>query len=141
MYIQYYLSNINILATVVAAVVYFVIGAVWYMPAVFGKAWQEGHKLTIDPEKAKKQMPVLMITTFLTTVVMVFALGLLIHALASTTWLSGLKIGLFCGGAFAFCSMAINYSYTGKSLKLLLIDGGYHLTGLAIAGVILSLWR
>jgi len=49
--------HINYLAVLVAAVVYFVIGAVWYM-GLFGKIWSElmgFNKLSKKEEKAMKE--------------------------------------------------------------------------------------
>jgi hypothetical protein len=34
------MSNVNVLAVVVAALSSFMLGGLWYSPALFGKAWQ-----------------------------------------------------------------------------------------------------
>ena len=40
------MENLNLLAIVVAAVVTFVIGGLWYSPALFHRAWMRANKLT-----------------------------------------------------------------------------------------------
>jgi CRISPR/Cas system-associated protein endoribonuclease Cas2 len=50
---------------------------------------------------------------------------------------AGLMIGFF----WVATSFAINYSFAQRSLKLWLIDAGYHLLQFALYGVILGLWH
>jgi len=43
------LNDLNWLAVIVAALAYFVIGALWYAPPVFGKAWMAAGGMTVEP--------------------------------------------------------------------------------------------
>ena len=36
------LGDLNWLAVLVAALVYFILGAIWYAPPIFGRAWMRG---------------------------------------------------------------------------------------------------
>lgn len=141
MLLQYYFSHVNWLAVAVSAIAYFSLGAIWYMPAVFGKVWAEGHKLTINPEEAKKGMPMMMVKTLVLNFIIALAVGLAVTALQSTTFMSGAKVGLLCGIGFTFSTMAINHVYIGRGIKTLLIDGGYHVVGILVCSIILSVWR
>src|SRR5688572_28117590 len=38
----------------VAALAYFVLGAIWYNPKVFGTAWAKSHGIEMDPAKRKE---------------------------------------------------------------------------------------
>lgn len=140
MFLKHFLSDANWLAIIVAGVVYFMIGAIWYMPAVFGKAWAAGHKLSMNPEDSKGSLPMMMTLTGLLTLIIAVLVGFLVSSFYSQTVVSGLKIGLLAG-AFVSCSMAINYTYTSKSLKVFFIDAGYHIVGTMICGVIISIWH
>ncbi len=140
MFLNHFLSNANWLAIIVAGLAYFAVGAIWYQQAVFGKAWMIGHNLTIDPEKAKKQMPLLLTMTGVLTIAVAILIGFLGSSLYSQTVMSGIKLGLFAG-AIITCCMGINYTYTSKSFKLLLIDAGYHVVGSVICGIIISIWH
>ena len=45
-------TGVNYLAVLVAGIVYFALGAVWYARPVFGKAWMEGVGKTEEQIKA-----------------------------------------------------------------------------------------
>ncbi|HLF11330.1 MAG TPA: DUF1761 domain-containing protein [Gammaproteobacteria bacterium] len=56
-----------------------------------------------------------------------------------------LMLGLGAGFAAGLCwvasSLRINYLFARRSLKLFLIDGGYHTLQFTLIGVILALWH
>lgn len=141
--LQAYFSHAPWLQIIVSAVAYFAIGAVWYMPAVFGNAWAAGHKLEKgNDEEMKKTLPKLMAITFVLTFIIAIGTGLLLYVLqAPATCMSGIKAGLLVSGVFCALPMAINYTYTAKSVKLFLIDAGYHVIGITLTGIILSVWK
>src|SRR6267154_4271409 len=77
---------INYLAVIVAAVVQFIIGAVWYMP-LFGKLWGKIHGFeTFSPESQaemrKKMMPMLVVQ-FVMTLITTFVFALLLNGVPS----------------------------------------------------------
>jgi hypothetical protein len=51
------------------------------------------------------------------------------------------RSGVLAGFGFVAMSFAINYSFAGRSLKLWLIDGGYHTLQFALYGLILGAWH
>lgn len=139
--IQHYFSNAPWLHIAVAGIAYFALGAIWYTPAVFGKYWAVQHNIQMT-EETKKRMPMLMVSTFLLTITLALAMGLLLHLMqAPGTCMSGIKAGLFVGGAFCALPVGINYLYTAKPIKLWFIDAGYHVAGLTLTGIILSVWH
>jgi hypothetical protein len=48
--------------------------------------------------------------------------------------------GALVGAGFVATSFGINYAFAQRSLKLWLIDGGYHLLQFTLYGLILGLW-
>ncbi len=70
-------------------------------------------------------------------------------AAAAFAWLLGpapdlllaVHNGLLVGLAIVAMSFAINYTFAQRSLKLWLIDGGYHTLQFALYGLILGLWH
>lgn len=138
--IQHYLSNAPWLHIAVAGIAYFILGAIWHTPALFGKYWAEKHSIQMN-EEPKKKMP-RMIGAFLFSIVMAFGMGLVLHLMQSPgTCMNGIKAGLFFGAVFAAAPIAINYLYTSKPIKLWLIDAGYHVVGITLMGIILSVWH
>ena len=46
------MGSINWIAILVAGISAFVLGGVWYSPALFGKAWMTENKMTVADVKA-----------------------------------------------------------------------------------------
>lgn len=136
MLIQYF----NWLAIAVAAIAYFSLGAIWFNPKVFGTAWMKGHNIT-PSEEDKKNMGKIMGMTLVLCFVGAMISCYFVLALNSWTWMSGAKIGLLAGSGFTGVGIAMNYMYTKKPISLIIIDSLYHVAGLIICCVILSVWR
>ena len=66
MLLKEFFQNANWIAIGVAALSYFVLGAVWFS-ALFQKAWMAGHNLQAPTDEMKlqmkKHMPVMMVQT------------------------------------------------------------------------------
>ncbi len=142
------LQHFNWLAIVVATIAYFCLGAIWFGP-VFGKAWMAGHKITPptpeDKEKMKKEMWKFMLPTLVLTLISIIALSYFVHVFSfynvNWRWYSGVKVALVGGIGFSSVSIVMNYIYLQKPMKIMIIDSLYHICGLCIAGIILSVWR
>ena len=133
---------INIWAVLVAALAFWVLGALWYSPVLFSKRWQKevGFK---EEDISKTNMFMVFGLSFLLMLFMVWALNFVInsHKAEDVSLLSGLHYGVFTGFFFGMLTMGINYLYQRRSLILWLIDGIYMVLGLGIAGMILGGWR
>lgn len=125
----------NIWAVLLAAVSSFLLGGLWYSPALFGKTWSSengGEKQAGHPAK-------------------VFGISFLfslVAAFAFASWLGAapplnvsLKAGVSVGFCFVAASFGINYQFAQRSFKLWLIDGGYHTAQFLIFGLVLGLWH
>ena len=136
MCINSYCSLINVWSILIASLVFFVLGSIWYAPFLFGKAWLEESKVVPDKSKMAK----LFISTFIITVFMVHALALLIGVTGAFSLIGGLKLGLLAGLGFTATSIGVTFMYEGRSIKLFLIDAGYHVVGLLASGAIIGMW-
>lgn len=138
------IQNLNWLAIAVSALAYFALGAIWFNPKVFGTIWMKGHSIT-PTEEDKKKMPMVMLTTFILcfigTIAMAYFVEVFRYYQVNWQWYSGVKVGLVAGCGFTGVGMAMNYMYTRKSLTLIIIDSSYHIAGMVVAGIILSVWR
>ena len=138
------IQNLNWLAIAAAALAYFALGAIWFNPKVFGTIWMKGHNITPN-EEDKKKMPMMMLTTFVLCFIGTIALAYFIYVFSFYTvnwqWYSGVKVALVGGCGFTGVAMAMNYMYTKKSWTLIIIDSSYHIVGMTIAGIIMSVWR
>ena len=136
------LSNINYLAVLVAAIVSFAFGALWYSAVFFGKVWQKELGYT-DEYLQSGNMGKIFGFSFVLMLVMAFGMGMLLqgHGENEINWFSGLIHGLVVGVAFVGTSMGINYLYQRKSIKLWAIDTCYQIIFLTIMGIILGAWK
>ena len=135
-------SQINWLAVLVSAVIYFMLGAVWYSKALFGSKWATLVKLNMNDPDLKKGMGKMMLATFILILIVCTGLALLIFYISfDDNFLYGIKLGLLTGLCFATAAVSINYVYENKPLNLYLINNGYHVLGHVIAATILVLWR
>jgi hypothetical protein len=134
-----FISNLNWLAVLVAAVAYFMLGALWYSKLLFGNMWIKGTGIDMSKPDAKKGVGGIMVFTFVLEFIICIALALLIYRLVLNGWMSGLKLGLLTGICFSATTICISYLYQMKPKSLSMIDGGYHIAGQAIAGIILCI--
>lgn len=136
------LSNINFLALIVAAVASFALGAIWYSPVLFGKAWQKTLGFT-EESLGKSNMALIFGSSFVLIFIMDFGLAVILqgHASRDVTAISGFLYGLLIGVFFIATSYGINMIYQRKSFLLWAIDSGYQVSYLAMTGAILGAWR
>jgi hypothetical protein len=129
------MSNVNILAVIVAALSSFALGGLWYSTPVFGAAWRRaagGPEIQGHPGKVFG-------LSFLFALVAAFAYALLVPPPASAV--AAMTQGLVVGAGVVAASFGINYQFANRPAVLWLIDGGYHTVQFTIYGLILGLWR
>lgn len=130
-------SDISLWAVLVAALLPFAVGFLWYGPLA-GKAWQKEIGLS-DKDLKNANMPMTFGLTFLANLVLVYVLaGLLNYNASELTASEGAKAGLLIGVAFQAMMLATQYLFAQKSLRLWLIDAGYTVLNTTIAGAILG---
>jgi hypothetical protein len=131
------LSQYSILAIVLAAVSSFAVGGLWYSPLLFGPAWMRESGMT--EEKVKQaNMAKIYGLAFVLSLLAAFVFALFLGPDPAP----GLAAGAgFAAGAFwVAASFGINYLFEQKSLKLFLINGGYHTVQFTLIGLVLGLW-
>ena len=136
------LGDLNWLAVIVAALAYFVLGAIWYAPPVFGKAWMRATGFE-DPAKGEGPGPAIYVAPLIGSIVAAVATGMLAVSTASNTISEGLVLGLVVGIGYAVAVVGIGAVFeTSKPepLTWFFITAGYHLVGLILAAMIVSAW-
>lgn len=134
-------SNLNWLAIAVAAVAYFMLGAVWYSKALFGSKWASLVGLNMNDADKKKGMGKMMAGTFALILVTCIGIALLASRMDLFVVVSAFKLGLITGICFATTAVSISFIYESRPATLYFIDCGYHLAGHLIAAIILVLWK
>jgi hypothetical protein len=130
-------AQINLLSVIVSALAAFAIGGLWYSPVLFGKTWQVLVKLS-DEDIKNSNMVLIFGTTFVLNIIAALVLDMFIGPEATLAF--GLTAALLVSVVWIASSIAINYLYTRKTLRLFLIDAGYYVTFYAVMGIILGAW-
>jgi len=130
-------NQVNWLSVLVASVIAFGIGSLWYSPVLFGKSGQKLINLK-DEDMKGTNMPLIFGTTFVLNVIAAIVLDLFIGT--ESTLVSGLLSGLLVSLAWIATSLAINYLFSQKPFKLFLIDAGYFVVFFSIMGSIMGVW-
>jgi hypothetical protein len=133
-------SDINWLAVVVATIAYFALGAIWYAPQVFGKAWARAGGQ--DMPEGQRPSAAFIVMPLAANLIAVVATALLIEATNSTTFGQGVAVGLTVSVGYAWSLTALGAVFDRKPEPGLwwVINALYHVLGLLIVGVILALW-
>jgi hypothetical protein len=134
-------SDINWLAILVAAIAYFMLGAVWYSKALFGTKWAAVVGLDMTDPNKSKGMAKMMTGTFVLILIACMGIAMLVTRMDLSVLPSALKLGLITGICFATTAVSISFIYESRPTALYFIDCGYHLAGHLIAAIILVLWR
>ena len=132
------MPEVNYLAVIAAAVATFLLGGLWYSPALFGKAWQR--EAGVAEEQMKNaNMTLIFGLTFVLSLIAAWVFALFLGPRPPMAL--GLGAGFSAGLCWVAASFGINYLFERKSLKLWLINGGYHTLQFTTVGFILALWH
>lgn len=132
--------SLNFLAILVSAIILWVLGAIWYSPALFAKPWME--LLGIKKESAKSSAMMLgMVSSFICDLVLAFILDHIIVWSHATGFGYGCVIGILIWIGFIAAPNVPQGIYEGRPFKLFAINGGYWFVGLLIIGGLLASWR
>jgi hypothetical protein len=129
------MQEINFLAVAVAAASSFLLGGVWYGP-LFGKAWESAAGVTGQQKgHPAKVFGGAFVFSLLAAAAFAYLLG------PRPLLASALCTGALAGFCLVAASFGINYLFAQRSLKLWLIDGGYHTLQFVLFGLVLGLWH
>ena len=131
------LAGVNWWAVIVAAIVYFILGGLWYS-LLFRNLWMQLRNITQDD--IGEPNPMLFVWTFVLQVITIFSLATFITAMQVDGALGGAVIGFGAGAGLVFTTAGTTGLFSYTSLGLHLVDNGYHVVGLTIAGLIIGWW-
>jgi hypothetical protein len=137
MVFQQSIDSINYFAVIAAALSAFLIGGVWYS-ALFAKPWMEENGLT-QADLSKGSMSKIFGGSLLLSIIISFVLALFLGPERDAV--IGASAGFMTGLFWVAAAMGITYLFERKSLKLFLINAGYHVITFTIMGLILGVWR
>lgn len=118
--------QINMIAVIVAAL----------SALVFSKIWYSFFAVNSKQERFKKSHYLYL---FMLSFIAALAMALLLTR--KPGFYMALHTGILAGICWVATSFGITYLYANRSIKLFLIDAGYHIIQFAVYGIILGIWR
>ena len=135
------------LAILVAVVVNFILGFIWYTP-LFGKAW--GKEMGYDPNEKPEKSAMIKGMLFMVIGNFLFAY-VFAHNIAAWTFVPGItELGDVTNAMMAAIFTWLGFYLPGQlgatvweknSWKLFGINTGYHLLSLIVVAMILTFWK
>ena len=129
---------IHFLPLLIAAVARMAIGAAWYSPALFVKAW---YRLSgVTEQQMKQGMAKALVVDFVGSLLMAFVLVHAIRYAGAVTPLQGMAVGFFNWLGFIAVATIGTVTYERRPFMLFLLNNGYLLLSLLVMGAILAVW-
>ena len=130
--------QLNYLALLVAALSTFLIGGLWYSPAVFGKAWMRENGFTEESMKGGNMIKIFGVS-FLLAIISAINLAMFMGPESNPTM--GALWGFLAGAGWVATFVGTYYLFERRSFTLFLINAGYSIVALTIMGAILAAWK
>ena len=136
-------AGINYLAVVVAAVVAWLTGAVWY--GLLANPWVTAHGKTMEQFKTEQAahngsvhawLPFAL--ALLAELVMAYVLAGMVGHLGTVTIRAAVISGLFVWAGFMLTTMLVNNAFAGRRYALTAIDAGHWLLVVIVMGVVIG---
>ena len=134
--------KINYPAVIVAAVLHFILGALWY-GLIFGNKFLEIVEWTpaqIEQVQANAHWSQYAVT-FIALLVLVYILAHFIQYSGAKGVAGGMQTAFWLWLGFVVTTQLPTVVFEQRKLGLYLLNIGYHLVGMLIAGAILTLWK
>ena len=135
--------RINHLAVVVAALAYWVLGALWYSPLLFANRfvalmrWTPEDVAAINAAGSGREVGAALLVSLVTA----YFLAHFVRFVGAETPRGGALAGALLFVGFVLTTNLSTVLFEGRPLGLYLINNGYHLAGFLLMGTILSAWK
>ena len=131
--------DINFLAVIVAAILSFVIGSVWYSQKAFGKKWME--LTNLNSEDFKKNAKGAMAGTILGGLVLACILAVFVGYANVDNFFDGALVGFWAWLGFVVTTSSSSVLFERRPIGLFLMNIGFHLVEFVLMGALLAIWR
>lgn len=127
---------VNYWAVGLAALAYFILGAIWYAPALFGHRWM---KHEWRPEEGSQRVPQLLayIGEAVLSLILAYILALMIEVSDARQVLEGVVVALWIWIGFIATTHFSAVLWGRKTVKSFFIHAGFMLVGLLLMGAII----
>lgn len=126
--------ELNYLAILLSAISTFLIGGLWYSPALFGKAWMKENGFKEEDMKDANMVKIFGLAFVLA---LISAINLAMFMGPEKDVTMGAAYGFAAGFGWVATFVGTHYLFERKSFKLFLINAGYSVVALTVMGVII----
>ncbi len=127
---------INYLSVLIAAVVSFLLGGLWYN-LLFGKTWERLNRVKMGVGKPRWA---LLLANFVIALIIAWTLAHTLIYAGAVTLIDGLFVTFFTWlGYFAVTTLGA-FLWQGKPFRSYLIDAGFWLINLILMSIVLVVW-
>jgi hypothetical protein len=133
--------GIGYFAVIVAAVAAFVVGAVWYSPFLFGKAYMKLRGMNPGATANRKPPAGEMLGELVRYVVVAFVLARFVVLLGVVNWMDAVQLGVWVWLGFQAMLLMGAVLHDKMPWKLYGIHAGDALVKTLLMAVILGVWR
>ncbi|HLT79480.1 MAG TPA: DUF1761 domain-containing protein [Cyclobacteriaceae bacterium] len=131
-------NTLNYWAILVAALSTFLIGGLWYSPAVFGKVWMRENGFTEESLKTGNMGKIFGLAFLLA---LVAAVNLAMFLGPDTSLSLGAFYGFLAGFGWVAMFIGTHYLFERRSFTLFAINAGYSVVALTVMGMIIGAWK
>lgn len=133
------MRNRPVLAVFLAALIPMIVGAAWYAPFLFGRAWERAHGYDDPTRMAALQNNMVRnyLAAFVSYLVMALVLRFLLYRLAATDARSAIQIAFLCWLGFVVTVGLTSILFAQQSLTLLGIDGSFQFIYMLLMALVL----
>ncbi len=132
------LGSINWWAVLVAAIVGYAIGGVWYAPSVLGNKWMAALGKTkdqlVDPARPMLVQSVMML-------IIAAVLAIVVVRFGAVTWIEGAAVGCALAVGLVATSLLSDWMFCDFNMKLYWIQVTCKIVCITVMGAILGAWR
>jgi Protein of unknown function (DUF1761) len=134
------MPTVNFLAVLVTGIAIFMLGGLWYSPVMFAKPWIRLQGKSME-EMAGRAKPIQYVQVFICGLLVAWAMAMLLSHFSSPSIMTGVHAALLAWLGFTGATSYGTALFSFRPKALWLIDSGFNLVSMILAGVILSVWR
>ncbi|HKB65615.1 MAG TPA: DUF1761 domain-containing protein [Pyrinomonadaceae bacterium] len=130
-------------AVIVATLVHYILGGLWYSPLLFGNKfiqlinWTPEQLRQVESQSHARELAL----AFVMSLVLVYILAHFVNYTKATSAMGGIQTAFWIWLGFVVTTQAPTVIFEGRSFGLFAINVAYQLVGCALAGAILAIWR
>jgi hypothetical protein len=130
-------------AVIVATLVHFILGGLWYSPLLFRNKfiqlinWSPQKLQQVENASHAKEL----VTAFVMSLILVYILAHFVQYTKATSAMGGIQTAFWLWLGFVVTTHVPTVIFEGRGFGLFLINVSYQFVGCALAGMILAIWR